>query len=91
MSGGIGSRSSGGNTVVAVRLATAVRDECGTCSPLRPTPRNEIPKSGGLHHAGGGPGSIISARPVFDWPRCYLDDQIKIGEPSDSKNHRLVV
>lgn len=49
--------------------------------PPRPTPRNEIPKSGGLHHAGGGPGSIISARPAFDWPCRYLDHLIKIGDP----------
>lgn len=40
-----------------------------------------MPKSGGLHHAGGGFGSIISARPAFDWPCRYLDHLIKIGDP----------
>lgn len=77
--------------MVAVRLATAVRDESGKYSPPRPTEERVPEKRTQACITRAGTGSIISARPDFDWPRRYLDHLIKIGDPSDSKNHRLVV
>lgn len=49
--------------------------------PTQADTEERDPEKRRLHHAGGGPGSIISARPAFDWPCRYLDHLIKIGDP----------